>query len=366
MENRPKYLSDNIKFYSAFPQGYNMDVDYRCLPPMLNFDFHTLNGILPLTTSRFKYVGENGEFAGKKSTIIFVNPSEEEYQYFESIGVTEFQAISIVVNFYAVEEEAPKVLRGLPYSVSLVPMSKNNQIDTWNINLLRQSNLEELCQGSASVFTEFTPFKNHFGLVMNYSFFSEFPLTEYTDSIGFQWGIYFLNPVFQKNEIQMTENTTYSKEINAKYRKYKVNRYYKPFKDINPRQLWGCNSPIELFLLQGLYIRGIVPEIQMNFYKDGVIFPNYYKMQEHEIFVPEDKLITSADFYYPEFKLALFCDGKDFHDEERDRRIDESLCSIGVKSLRFSGKKITEDLEGVLNEIETTLQNKCNYFHIVT
>lgn len=356
MENRPKYLSDNINFYAEFPEGFDMDVDYNHLPPFLNFDFHTLNGILPLTTSRFKYIGENGEVDGKKTSVVFVNPLEKEYEYFESIGVTEFQAVSIVINFYAVEEISSKVLRGLPYSVSLLPMTKDNKIDTWNIDLLRQFDLEELCQRGGNVFTQYIPFNRWYkGYGADYSLFSQITTNDFTDSTGFEWGMYFISPVFDKSEVIIPENSVYSKAINAKYRKYKINRYFKSFIDTNPRQIWGCNSPIELFLLQGLYIRDIVPEIQTNFYRSGEIFPNYYKMQEEEIFLPEDRLITASDFYYPKHRLAIFCDGREFHDTEKDKKIDEALNTIGVQTLRFSGKRITEELETVLDEIEKAL-----------
>lgn len=356
MESRPKYLSDNIEFYS-FPQGFDMDVDYKHLPPLLNLDFHFLNGILPLTTPRFNFIGKNGSVDGKESSVIFVNPSEEEYKYFESIGVTEFQAISLVVHFYVVEEIKPNVLKGLPYSVSLLPMTKDKQIDTWNIDLLRQFDLEELCQEGGKVFSGFIPFNQWYkGYGTHYSLFSEITTNEFTDSIGFEWGMYFLCPVYNKNEVMLPENKELSNAMNARYKKYKVNRYFKPFTNTNPRQVWGCNSPIELFLLQGLYIRDVVPEIQMNFYRNGEIFPNYYRMAEQKIFLPEDRLITSADFYYPNQKLAIFCDGKEFHDIERDRKIDENLKTLGITTLRFSGKRITEEMEIVLDEIQNSLQ----------
>ncbi len=94
IKNRPKYLSDNIEFYKEFPIGPNFDIDYKMLPPMLNFDFHTLNGILPLTKSRFDFIGENGDVDGKKTTVIEVNPMEIEYEYYEKLGITTYSAES--------------------------------------------------------------------------------------------------------------------------------------------------------------------------------------------------------------------------------------------------------------------------------
>lgn len=359
MENRPVYLDKNIKFYSEFPRKYDMDVDYSHLPPLLNFDLHTLNGILPLTSSRFKFIGENGEVNGKKSSVIFVNPIDEEYDYFESIGITEFQAVSLVVHFYAIEEIEPNVIKGLPYSVSLVPMAAGGKIDTWNIELLKSFDLRELCQKGGGVFTEFLPFEDYGkGLIMQYPLFSDITKNNPTDSIGFEWGMYFISPGFDKREVIIPENPTYNASINKKYKNYKVSRYFKPFTDTRPRQIWGCGSPIELFLLQGLYIRKKVPEIQMGFYRNGEIYPNYYKMAEEEIFITQDKLITSSDFYYPKEKLAIFCDGVEYHNKKKDKKIDESLKAIGIEPLRFSGKRISEELEKVLDEIENVLQQR--------
>ena len=355
IKNRPEYLEKNLQFYK-FPPGKSLDADYHRLPPLLNLDFHTLNGILPLTKSRFDFVGENGIADGNKSTIVFVNPLEEEYNYYESIGVTEFQAIQIVLNFFAFNENSDGSLSGLPYSVSLVPMEKNKQIDTWNINLLKQFDLEELCQRGGDVFTEFNPFQGWYsGLAMSYDLFSQMKFKNYTDSIAFIWGMYFLSPVFDKKEVQIIENKTFSKQINAKYRRFKTDLYFKSFKDVNPRRIWGCDSPIELFLLQGLHIRKLKPEIQTCFFKNCLTELNYYKMQENEIWVGQENLITSADLYFPEFKIAIFCDGAEFHDAEKDKRIDSELNKIGIKSLRYSGKQITENLESVLDDIEKNL-----------
>ena len=41
--------------------------------------------------------------------------------------------------------------------------------------------------------------------------------------------------------------------------------------------------------------------------------------------------------------------------KEKDNRIDSELKELGVKSLRYSGKQITEELENVLNDIEANL-----------
>ena len=96
--NRPKFLEDNLKYYKKFPKQKDLEIDFRNIPPILNLDFHSLNGILPITSSRLKYIIDSGQ-----PPILTVNPSEIEYEYYKSIGVKEFQAISIVFNFYSLE-----------------------------------------------------------------------------------------------------------------------------------------------------------------------------------------------------------------------------------------------------------------------
>ncbi|MEQ8552138.1 MAG: DUF559 domain-containing protein [Cyclobacteriaceae bacterium] len=353
IENRPKYLEENIKYYKEFPTGYNLDIDYNKLPPLLNLDFHTLNGILPLTKSRAEFIGENGKVDGKESTIIFTNPLPEEYEYYESIGVTEFQAIQLIINFHSLNEGKDGTLRGIPYSISLAPMEKNKQIDTWNINLLKQFDLEKLTQEGGYVYSDFNPFQGVFGgYVSHYDVFSRMTNTGYTDSIGFVWGMYFLSPIFDKKEVEMMENSTFSKQINSKYRRFKTDLYFKQFQDIRPRRIWGCDSPIELFLLQGLGIRELYPEIQMCFYKNGEMFKNYSQMQENEVWIGQEQLITAADFYFPDRRLAIFCDGKEYHDSAKDKEIDSKLSNLGISVLRFNGHQINNDLPTVLDEIE--------------
>ena len=355
--NRPKYLEDKIKFYKKFPKGYNLDADYHKLPPLLNLDFHTLNGILPLTKSRFDFIGENGNVDGKEGKVIFTNPLAEEYEYYESIGVSEFQALQIVMNFYVFEEIENNGLKGFPYSISLVPMEKNKQIDTWNIDLLKNFDLEQLCQEGGYVYSDFNPFQGWYDrYVSHFSVFSNIENKVYSDCIGFVWGMYFLSYKFDKKEVQIIENQVYSKQINAKYRKFKTDLYFKSFKDTKPRRIWGCDSPIELFVLQGLYLKNIFPEIQMCFYKNGEIFPNYYKMQESEYWIGQEQLITSADFYFPDKKVAIFCDGKEFHNSEKDKIINKKLNDIDINVLRFTGKEINDNLSKVLDTIEKTIR----------
>lgn len=353
IQNRPEFLKKNLKYYNHFPKQKDFDIDFLHIPALLNLDFHSLNGLLPLTKSRYEFITKYD-----KPPVIFVNPTDEEYEYYESIGVKEFQAIGIVFNFYAIEDCPDGSLKGLPYNISLLPMTENGKIDTWGIDLLKQMNVEELSQDNNLVFTEFNPFQSwKKGIGLTYELFSNIGYDGYTDTVGFNWGMYFLSPIYDKKEIIFPENTNFSPIINAKYRKFKANLYFKNFTNSQPRRIFGCDSPIELFLLQGMYLASLKPVIQTNIFKTGDIIANYFQMQNSPIWIGQDQLITQADFYFPEKQLAIFCDGSDFHDIEKDKKINKSLEKLGVKYLRFSGKQISEELEKVV-EIISSEYNK--------
>ena len=54
--------------------------------------------------------------------------------------------------------------------------------------------------------------------------------------------------------------------------------------------------------------------------------------------------ITEADFYFPDKRLAVFCDSREHHSSadsiRKDQEIDKKLETIGIKSLRLLGPDI--------------------------
>lgn len=82
---------------------------------------------------------------------------------------------------------------------------------------------------------------------------------------------------------------------------------------------------------------------------------NYYQMVESNIFIKGDELVTAADFYFPEKKLAIFCDSIKYHtrtsNRNKDKLIDDKLNDLGIKSLRISGKDIVNNLKSCVDRI---------------
>lgn len=354
IKNRPTYL-DNIPFYKPLPGGYHIDIDYKTLPPIFNLDLHQLNGLQPLTTSRMEFIGKNAVVDGVHTTAITVNPLPEELEYYRQRGTKSFQLISIVFNLLNFTSE-DGVLTGMPYSVSLIPTSKRGEIDPWDIELIKHFDIENTLSGG-EIYSDFDPFNGwHSGFYGKYNVLvGENGLDNYTDSIGFVWGYYLLCENFDSREVLLLEDSTASAPLRAKFKKYRTKLFFEPFKDIKPRKLWGVDSPIELFLLHAMLKNKLQPEIQTLIFRNGQIFPNYHKMVEDKSWITEDKLLTTPDFYFPNEKIAIFCDGKEFHtgleNELKDNKINQSLVEIGIKPLRFSGKEISENLEAVMRII---------------
>jgi hypothetical protein len=170
-----------------------------------------------------------------------------------------------------------------------------------------------------------------------------------SDAIGFVYNTYFLASEYKKSDVldpgMCTVLLGENKSALSDYRKFRFSRYFKPFKNIEPVKIWGCDSPIELFLLQAMNSLSLKPKIQMNIFADGSTFPSLQSMWENGKRTKSlSRMISEADFYFEKQKIAVFCDSIAYHsspkDLVKDRAIDEQLQKIGIKSIRISGPDI--------------------------
>ncbi|TDL92123.1 DUF559 domain-containing protein [Vibrio vulnificus] len=103
-------------------------------------------------------------------------------------------------------------------------------------------------------------------------------------------------------------------------------------------ELDKCESPIEKKVLKALWMRDYKATTQ-------------YPIRRYRI-----------DVALPEYRLAIECDGKDFHSSKKakahDRKRDAYLKSIGWKTLRFSGSTINGNMSKVITRIESEIQKK--------
>jgi very-short-patch-repair endonuclease len=78
-------------------------------------------------------------------------------------------------------------------------------------------------------------------------------------------------------------------------------------------------------------------------------------MIEEQNLTEETTLITEADLYFPDKKVAIFCDSTRHHRSkkvrQKDERISNVLNEIGIRSIRVQGSHIVNKLNRTVNEI---------------
>ncbi|MHC9540478.1 MAG: endonuclease domain-containing protein [Vulcanimicrobiota bacterium] len=84
--------------------------------------------------------------------------------------------------------------------------------------------------------------------------------------------------------------------------------------------------------------------------KNNIVF-----QKQQEIY-REGKLLTVLDFYIEHGRIAIYCDGFQYHyDKEtviKDRQQDRILQLLGYKVLRYTGSEIVGDIERCVSEIQ--------------
>ena len=183
-----------------------------------------------------------------------------------------------------------------------------------------------------------------------------------SDMIGFVVGTYALAMPFKHNEVlcpPVPESVLQNNQVRQDYEKYRKNWYFKPFKKVKPKRIWGCDSPIELFLLQAMDSINLYPELQTIICEDGFTVPGFHKLWENDKSRRRLKTITDADYYFPDKKLAVFCDSIAHHSSpeaiKKDKNIDEKLRKIGIASMRVCGRDIAKSPIDCANRISEKL-----------
>lgn len=344
IDNRPQILFNSVG-YNKLPDC-PFKIDLTNLPSLLNYDMLTLFGIQPLIMP----------ILGIRPGLV-ANPSQEEIEYYRSINAS-FQIIHVVVNLHSFIMK-DGIAHGQPFAINIVPGLKRGKPDLANIELLSQLDLGIISE-QQTLYTDFNAFKGVYGGFWGKA---EILISRnqeiFLDTIGFVLETYFLNINHNEDEILLPGVEIKNEKLKKRYRKLRVNKYYKPFKDIKPRKVWGADSPIELFLIQGLAQHNIYPVIQTSIYKDGSIFPNFYEVVKKNASVDGTDLITDVDLFFPDKNIAVFCDSTKHHRSKKakskDLRIVKELEKLNIKSIRIEGKTIVDNLElaieNVLKEI---------------
>ncbi|OMH30218.1 endonuclease domain-containing protein [Motiliproteus sp. MSK22-1] len=334
IKDRPEVL-EKLPFYNELPQlPVGIDIA-STVHDFLKFDIDDLDGLQPIEE---KYLAEAGRVFG-------VHPSEELISIYERNKI-DFQLINVIVNLYGFEEK-DNTLIGKPYSISLKPTEKRGKVTKHKPAYFRNFNMENLRSQDLS-YIGFNPFTQSYVMFGHYStFISQGCFKTHSDMVGFVLNTYALATKWDFNEICLPGMPGCNQHLRTKFKKYRTRRYFKKFDSIRPRKVWGCDSPIELFLLQAMDVKGLFPEIQTALFEDGSSHPTLHQMITANSKECEIRQITDADFYFPEKKLAVFCDSNAHHRskkaKDKDTRIDGELKDLGIDSLRIMGTDIVND-----------------------
>ena len=109
-----------------------------------------------------------------------------------------------------------------------------------------------------------------------------------------------------------------------------------------------CESEIESHLLGALY-PNLDPDAQKEIEAQHMI--DYYDMP-----------VTLPDFAFPDLRIAIYCDGYEYHWErdpfQKDRQQARALQLQGWLVLRFAGSEILNDTDAVVLTVEKAIRRK--------
>lgn len=337
IKDRPIQFQD-VNEYTGF-RLRPFTFDWSPLPDLLKYDLVSLSGFEPQTEEYATAVGGRS----------FDVPGPLEIDYLESIHA-KIQLIQKVINVCYVSTVAEETTL-LPYSISLLPASKRGTPSMVSASQVAQIASFPFKQ---NIYYGYNPFEESYGFYGAAStFLKEGKFAIETDMIGFIDGAFFLVTDFSDHEL-LAPHFFESEELNRRFQRFRKNRYFKPFRSVRPRKIWGADSPIELFLLQAFVIQGLRPQMQMLVYEDGVLMPSLYHVYEEEMEMGDKRLLTEIDFFFPVEKLAVFCDSK-YHrgrkNQAKDAEIDRKLLDMGIASCRLDAKAIMSDPFAAAREV---------------
>lgn len=348
ISDRPKYLESNVPYYLGLPKK-SIALDDSILPDMLKLDLMHLSGLCPVTGN-----------APYPSNIISDPVPEEVISYYESKN-SKVQWIQVVMNVFALRETGDHVT-GIPYAISLVPASRRGVVDERPVKVVRGINPDKIYKDNPPIYLGMDPFTESYILYGSFSLLGEMARDIPSDSIGFITGSYYLLTGVDDEVVAMPGPAGLPPGLSSKIFNFRKKKYFKPFKNVRPRTVWGLESPIELFLLQALALNGIYPEMQYLIFNNGECLPSYYHLWEEPEISLDENLLSSVDFYLEDQRVAIFCDSVKHHRsgkaKRKDAAIDKKLLDIGIRPLRFSGKRIMDDLPGVVDVVKTIIIKK--------
>lgn len=307
-----------------------------------------LGGVQPLT----------GAMAAAAGFQLEDRPSPGELALYRQ-NQTRFQMVSVVTSIAAFRKNEG-VDVAVPYAISLVPASKREIVSDVGVDYIEKVDLNAALQAQETCYVDFNPFTGSWEAFGPISLLlGEHPWPTYPDGIGLVTEMYYLQLGFDPEDTLAVNFGIENKKLWQKYHRHFTKLMFTPFEGLRAKRVWGAESPIELFLLQALLRENLTPNLQMLFYEDGSIHPSIYDLWR-QVDGETPGLITEADMYFPEERLAVFCDSTRHHRgrkaAEKDEAISQRLHAVGVSSVRVPGSLIVKDLKAATKLVLDALE----------
>lgn len=344
IENRPASLLADAT-YGILPK-LPFALDWSAIPELIRVATLDLGGIQPITKAMTEAAG--GTLHDKAS--------EGEVELFRKRG-TNFQMISIVLNCVAAGE-VEGVLQVRPFAMSLIPASKREEVTTQTIDLVAKLDVSEWL-ATEPMYAGYDPFSGGWSLYGNLPGYLDGQREGYLDEIGIVIDQFFLaTDLAEDDEVLTMDLMMPSEQMKARYEKHRRKLFFTPFKRVEARRVWGAETPIELFVIQALAKEKLFPACQMLVMDDGATFPSLYHLWSDVEFRHSDGLVTEADLFFPDERVAVFCDGGHHaraKQRAKDAAITEKLAALGIRSLRIPGDAIRGDLPKAIARVKEVL-----------
>lgn len=343
---RPKFLVDDKK-YQTLPNA-PFEIDWTSIPALMRDTIRGLGGIQPVTQA----------MATASEGTLCDQPSDSEVELFRERG-TKFQMVLVVLSCV----EAGKLnnrRRVRPFAVTLIPASKGGTIQECTIDMISDIDVANALE-SDFIYSGYNPFSGEWSLFGVMPGYLDGKREGYFDEIGLVVDQFFLaTQIAEDDEVLTTGMKMPTELMGDRYEKHRKKLFFTPFEKIEARRVWGAETPIELFLIQALAREELFPQCQILIMDDGATFPSTYDLWQDLEFRHSEQLVTETDLFFPDKRVAVFCDGGHHNRakvKSRDSKINRKLESLGIRWVRVAGDKIRNNLPDAVEIIKATLSS---------
>ncbi|WP_156786920.1 hypothetical protein [Afipia sp. 1NLS2] len=321
-------------------------LDWSSIPELIRVATLDLGGIQPATKAMAEAAG--GTLHDK--------PSDGEVELFQKRG-TSFQLVSLVLSCVPAGE-VDGVLQVRPFAMTLIPASKRERVQEATIDLVAKLDVDGWL-ATEPMYAGYDPFSGGWSLFGNLPGYMDGERKGYLDEMGIVVDQFFLATELADDDETLTMDIRMpSEQMKARYEKHRRKLFFTPFKQVEARRVWGAETPIELFVIQALAKERLFPACQMLIMSDGATFPSWYHLWNDVEFRHTDGLVTEADLFFPDERVAVFCDGG-FHlrpkQKAKDAVVTEKLAALGIRSVRIPGDEIRKDLPKAVARVKEVL-----------